>query len=73
MNFGPVVNRRSTLRQCVVVDNCASLELPDGTRAIAGQAWGVSPEFAEDGAVYRDFFRLDGRTRITLLVVVDDE
>jgi hypothetical protein len=49
------------------------LELPDGTRAIAGQAWGVSPEFAEDGAVYRDFFRLDGRTRITLLVVVDDE
>jgi hypothetical protein len=66
------VNRRSVLRQAVVVDNCATIKLLDGTLAIAGKAWDIGPEFWKDGVICRNFARWDGRTVITLPVMTEE-
>lgn len=58
------VTKRSELRECVVVDSCGGLLTPEGEYVYAAPCWGVDAEYRGR----REFWRLDGRTVISLPV-----
>lgn len=59
------VTKRSELRECVVTDSCGGLLTPDGEYVLAATCWGVGAEYGGR----REYWRLDGRTVISLPVV----
>ncbi len=63
-----VINKRSELRDCFVINDCGGLETLDGEPARAGDAWRVSAEYIEKDTrrIVREFSRWDGRTVIVL-------
>jgi hypothetical protein len=58
------ITRRSELRECTLVDSCGGLLTPEGEYVLAAPCWGVGAEYGGR----REYWRLDGRTVISLPV-----
>ena len=58
------ITKRSELRECVVTDSCGGLLTPEGEYVLAAPCWGVGAEYGGR----REYWRLDGRTVISLPV-----